>query len=344
MDFLELPVGMFTRIEALGYRSLRHISLELRPFQVLVGPNASGKYTFLDILAFLGDLLQLGPEGAVRERSANFRDLVWLRPGHSFQMAIEASIPTQWRKSPAEKQFDTIRYEVELSLEPTSEEIELSHERVLLKQGTQEPEAQLDLFPQEPVEPKTLFDTKPNRFQRKIVGKTPGGNDNFYSEVNEESGKGWAPSFRLGPKRSALANLPADESKFPAAVWLRNLLSDGVQTLSLNSQLLRRASPPGQGRHFRPDGSNLPWVLKSFFRDSSRREEWIRHVQTSLEDVREVKVIEREDDHHAYLMVRYSNGAEIPSWSLSDGTLRLLALTIIGYLADFQGLLSDRRT
>lgn len=329
---------MFTRIEALNYRSLHYLSQELRPFQVLVGANASGKSTFLDVLAFMGDLVRLGPEGAVRERSANFQDLVWLRRGHSFELAVEALIPEAWRKAPASKQFDTIRYEVGLTLSSDGLEIELGHEKVVLKSNPKHPVcSQPEQFPVEVHPPDTLFRAARPGTQRKIVGKTPGGNDNFYSEVDDKPGKGWAPSFRLGPKRSALANLPADESRFPASVWLRNHLSEGVQTLSLNSQLLRRASPPGQGRHFRPDGSNLSWVIKSFSRDAARRADWIRHVQTSLEDVVDIQVVEREDDHHAYLVVRYANGAEVPSWSLSDGTLRLLALTLIGYLPDFQG-------
>ena len=45
------------RIQALRYRSLRYVSQELGPFQVLVGPNASGKSNFLDVVAFLGDLV-----------------------------------------------------------------------------------------------------------------------------------------------------------------------------------------------------------------------------------------------------------------------------------------------
>ena len=39
------------RIQALRYRSLRYVSQELGPFQVLVGPNASGKSNFLDVVA-----------------------------------------------------------------------------------------------------------------------------------------------------------------------------------------------------------------------------------------------------------------------------------------------------
>ncbi len=48
---------MITLVEALNYRCLRHISQPLGPFHVLVGPNASGKTTFLDVIAFLGRLV-----------------------------------------------------------------------------------------------------------------------------------------------------------------------------------------------------------------------------------------------------------------------------------------------
>lgn len=44
---------------------------------------------------------------------------------------------------------------------------------------------------------------------------------------------------------------------------------------------------------------------------------------------------------HAYLMLRYREGVEVPSWMTSDGTLRLLALTLLAYLPT--GMTSPRR-
>ena len=40
-----------TRIEALGFRSLRYVLQRLEPFHVPGGPNASGESPFLDVLA-----------------------------------------------------------------------------------------------------------------------------------------------------------------------------------------------------------------------------------------------------------------------------------------------------
>ena len=60
---------MITLIEALNYRCLRYVQRPLKPFHVLVGPNASGKTTFLDVLGFLSDLVSEGLEVALSERT-----------------------------------------------------------------------------------------------------------------------------------------------------------------------------------------------------------------------------------------------------------------------------------
>ena len=52
--------SMIRRIEALGYRCLQDVNQTLGSFHVLVGPNASGKTTFLDVVVFLGDLVSGG--------------------------------------------------------------------------------------------------------------------------------------------------------------------------------------------------------------------------------------------------------------------------------------------
>lgn len=59
---------MITLIEALNFRCLRYISQPLGEFHVLVGPNASGKTTFLDVVAYLGDLVSGGLNDALDRR------------------------------------------------------------------------------------------------------------------------------------------------------------------------------------------------------------------------------------------------------------------------------------
>jgi predicted ATP-dependent endonuclease of OLD family len=44
-------------IEILNLRAIRYARLDLNEFQVLVGPNASGKSTLLDALTLVRDIL-----------------------------------------------------------------------------------------------------------------------------------------------------------------------------------------------------------------------------------------------------------------------------------------------
>src|SRR3954471_14914839 len=123
---------MITLVEALDYRCLRYIRQPLGPFHVLVGPNASGKTTFLDVIAFLGRLVSDGPDAAIEERSQNLYDLVWGREGTRFELAVEARIPEELRNRLFNRELDTVRYEVALSINPQTQDRGLIFERVAL--------------------------------------------------------------------------------------------------------------------------------------------------------------------------------------------------------------------
>ena len=89
---------MITLVEALNYRSLRYVARPLSPFHVLVGPNASGKTTFLDVIGFLGDVVSNGLENALTDRAPDPRDLLFRRQGTRLELAVEAAVPDQLRQ------------------------------------------------------------------------------------------------------------------------------------------------------------------------------------------------------------------------------------------------------
>jgi predicted ATPase len=332
---------MITLIEAKNYRCLHYVRQHLDPFQILVGPNASGKTTFLDVVSFLGDLVSEGHLTAISKRTKNFQDLLWWRTGEGFELAIEAAIPEDMTRLLRDPECKTVRYEVALQFNQDSQEISIRAEKVLLKIPERKPiSCQRSLFPATIEPPDTIITPPRLKGTTVVVNKVPDGNDNFYSEVYREKGKGWAPSFKLGPQKSALANLPADEANFPVTSWLKSLLTENVTQLVLNSLLIRKASPPGQGRNFKADGSNLPWVIDHLKKstNSNRFENWLSHLRTALPDLENLRTVEREDDRHRYLMLEYAGGLSVPSWMASDGTLRLLALSILAYVPNFSGI------
>jgi predicted ATPase len=88
---------MFTRIQTRGFRCLQSVDQELGAFSALVGPNASGKTTFLDVIALLGELLRNRGDvvETIQNRSSNFQKLLWMEEGTAFQLAVEAKVPIE---------------------------------------------------------------------------------------------------------------------------------------------------------------------------------------------------------------------------------------------------------
>lgn len=326
---------MITRIEALNYRCLKYIRQDLGPFHVLVGPNASGKSTFLDVVTFLGSLITEGPEEAVLKRTRNFQDLVWGRAGDRFELAVDAAIPGNLRPAMEDDRYDAIRYEVAIGTEQGRQGISLLEERLLLKVARRPTTSNRVSGPQSSNLPDTILtDAFNRRSARSIIKKHRDGNDLF----TREGKKGWFPALRLGPGKAALGNLPADETLFPVATWFRELLVSGVAGIALNSMVLRMASPPARAHGLTLDGSNLPSLIEGLRRSRPRFRAWISHLQTALPDLKDIRTVERPDDRHRYIMLGYHGGLEVPSWMASNGTLRLLALTLPAYLGDFRGI------
>ena len=350
---------MVRRIQALNYRCLRYVDVHLEgSFHILVGPNASGKSTLLDVIGFLGDLIAHGLDTAVERRTRNFQDLVWDRdrenPG--FELAVEFEIPEALRLKLTEedrkyRNFRLFRYEVAIrsgedGLCIASEGGFLKSEWAMQRERGESVEENHVAFMStrsfastRPI-PDTILTTPDGLEYRQVLRKSVEGTDTFNLETvwADPFFSGPKLSIAFGPRRSTLKNLPEDPEQFPIATYSKRILEAGVQKLFLDSRRLRQASSPNNRRMgFVPDGSNLPWAIQRLREfDGHRFRDWLDHVRTSLREIEDIRIVEREDDRHAYLMIRYATGVEIPSWTVSDGTLRLLALTLTAYLPDME--------
>lgn len=162
-----------------------------------------------------------------------------------------------------------------------------------------------------------------------VLNKTRAGNDNYYSETARR----WNPSFKLGLKKSALGNIPDDKGRFPVSIWFKELMVQGVKTFTFNPVVMRNASPPGQVPDLKPDGSNLPWVIKDFKETHPDRfAGWVNSIKPLLPDLEDIGIIQRDEDRYCFLEFMYQGGMKTPSWVASDGTLRLTALTLLAHL------------
>jgi predicted ATPase len=288
---------MVKRVEVNNYKCLREVRQDLGRFQILVGPNASGKSTFLDVFSFVRDLLDDGVEKAVESRVGSLNELVWMGKSDWFEIALELEIPDRIRF----RKYRFCRYEVRIGAGKHG--VEILREALWLKKE------------------------KGDEMRVVVLGGI-GKKIYFQSEKTR-----WSAMFRISPKKAGLSNLPEDEDRFPVALWARRLMMDGVHSLMLNSQRMREPCRPDAPKSFQVDGSNLPLVLRQLKEEnpeSFRR--WLSHVKLALPNIEDIVIREREVDRFVYLEVHFQGGLRSPSWMLSDGTLRFLALTLLAYI------------
>ncbi|MDE0364799.1 MAG: hypothetical protein OXP09_04430 [Gammaproteobacteria bacterium] len=333
---------MIRRLQVLNYRCLRYVDIALDRFHVLAGATASGRSTFLDVVAFLGDLIRDGPEAAVRKRSGDFRDLVWGRPADDlkFEIAAEFDVPVDVRQQlGGESGFRRFRYEIALTEAGGGPAIE-SERGILMPEATGTASPQESLFADPPPPPASVPSGGHRRGSMTVFSKHAPGNDSFNVESRAGGSKAWAVRIALGPRRSTLANLPDTPGSFPVATYIRDLLIGHVQSMAFKEADLRRPSAPGaRADSLDSDGSNLPRVLHRFRkRDAAGYREWLSRLCHALPHIEDMNVAIRESDRHAILTARDAAGTELPSNVVSTGALRLAAFTLLPHLPATRGI------
>lgn len=323
---------MITRIEAYRYRCFERLNAALGSYTVLVGRNGAGKSTLVDIPVVLGEMLQkqsaqaafFGPtQSHIRPRAEGALDLAFNRSGVWFALAIEVALPEDIRFKAGAKHA---RYELGFSVEGSA--LSLSQEAVILFDDR----AGLSKLPEDGLWSASLSgdDSK----ARVVLRRELGGRTEFIREPKLRGPKPPSMPFDSGAEAPSLAFVPPDPDRFPACTWLRSFLSRDCTLYQPSLTGLRTAQPsPGREFQIAPDASTLPWSVLRFAKEDRRGfKEWNQHIQSVLPNFEHVEARQREDDQFAYMRVHYRNGLIVPGHSLSDGTLSLLALTILPYL------------
>jgi predicted ATPase len=170
-----------------------------------------------------------------------------------------------------------------------------------------------------------------------LLGKTSGHKD-FY---RREGGR-YTDSFEFGLDKLALSLTPPDVQRYPTGNAVKNFLMAGVRYLQLNSVAMRQPTPATRPAELSLDGTNLARVVGNLIRNGGSTagklegaramERWTEHLRYALENLESIQWAKRESDNAEYLVLRFAGGLECPSWLLSDGTLRMLALTLPAFL------------
>jgi len=316
--------AMIRRVEVLGYRCLKHVSVELGPFMVLVGPNGSGKSALFDALAFVRDVLMHGPEAAVLDpldsgrrpaRASYVKQLSWARERLWVEIAVDMAVPPDV----AHSGLSECRYELRVGMAAESSPLGVLAEAFWV--GPAPPNRRHSRNRQEA--PDTIRWSRGRPGWRRVAAKTPTGSDRFVSESGD-----FDHTFRSERSRAALANMPDDRDGFPIAMWARNLLRSTLMGFDLRPEAMRSPARTGRAFWMAEDGSNLAGIVSLMGEDEHRA--WIHHLGTFL-DVRDVRTYPVINEGTLALAVTDGSGLEVYADGLSAGTLRSLALTALAY-------------
>ncbi len=332
---------MISLIEAVNYRCLQNTSQSLCNFHIITGPNGSGKSTFLEVPTLLGDFAQEGLDALIAAtRARKFEEMTFRGAGGNVQLAIETAVPESFPNgnSRGESTTNRIRYEIEFGRSPDEEIDEppriLAENLWLINANAEaqinEPQ-QRELFPLESFKPRSLIHTKSPKGWRKVASKTANQNSYFRSETTD-----WNLQIRNPVNKSALSTLPEDD-RFPLSNWFKSEMVVRLQKIMLRSELMQAPSSPFKGKRFATDGSNLPQVVDELRKDGPSFNGWLDHLRTIL-PIADVQVHRREEDGARFLEVIYKDGMRVKSWHLSDGTLRMMALTLLAYIPDVDAI------
>ncbi len=343
---------MLTRLKVSGFKNLVDVDVRFGPFTCVAGPNGAGKSNLFDAIRFLSALandtlidaaLSVRAEGG---RTADIRN-IFHHVGNKYteEMSFEAEmiIPQEGKDDlgqSARASITFLRYTVVLAYRvdenlPSLGSLELVQEGLgHIKLGDA---------------PKhLLFDHQPRTWRKSVLqGRrtTPfiatkiQGKDRIIT-LSQDRISGRPKSIRAASlPRTVLSTVNAAES--PTALLARREMQSW-RLLQLEPASLREpdqfATSPGLGI----DGSHLPATLYYLARSRQHRdsgsegrgETWVydqaaARLSELIDDVYIVNVDRDERKELLTLEVTDRDGTVYPARSLSDGTLRFLALAVL---------------
>ena len=326
---------MITRLAVKNYKALRDISVSLGDFHVLVGPNGSGKSTLLDVFSFLRDCLNLDLREAVRHRGNSLDELTFGGRGGPIEFQVEFNLENEL---PTRRGFRVV-YDLAVRSDPTLG-VRVVRESLVVWPATMD-----------------VQDHAKKTGRYKLLGKSEkDGLDQFLIEAGMFSSVGSVAvhdippkpdEFEFGLDNLALAKLPPDQKRYPTACAIRALLAKQVSLLSFIPASMARPCPALEPDEFLPDGHNLARVAGRLlnpkanghdFDPAKAKADWLYHLSLALPDVSDITWAQRPDDRAEYLRLHYRDGLTVPSWALSEGTLRMLGLMLPAFLPPKPGI------
>ena len=329
---------MLTRVEISGFKSFERLALDLQPFTVIAGPNASGKSNFFDALRLLSRLASVDLPDALRnmrgDPSEMFRRQAGDAAAQSISFAVEVLLDNEIEDAFGQRKqltYTRVRYELEIERRIDApagmERLFVRREQAAPIKRSEDKWAKQGHISREFIRDRARY---ASGGQRSPFLETR--NNEF--RVNQDGVQGRPRPFPV-PKERATATVLSKittATEFPHLFALRQEL-ESLTFLQLEVSAEREPSDALAPDDLLPDGSNIAKVLariENETRTSVRSTGDLSLIRASLNTLvpgaKDIRV-ERDSSYGRYrLFITMKDGNEFSSRVLSDGTLRILAL------------------
>lgn len=342
---------MLTRLEVDGFKNLLNLSVDFGAFTCIAGENGAGKSNVFDAIQFLSllsstSMMEASQEvrGVHGERLGDPRDLFWkgyAAGEHRLRLAAEMIVPSHVEDDfgrPATPTISFLRYEVEIGYQPPVG-LEKVGRLVLFKE-------ELTHINQRDAGRHLLFPHSSKEFRDKVVfGRRSGTafisttyeNSEPVISIHQDGGSRGKPRPAAASRAPATVVSTVTRSDDPTILSVRREMQSW-RRLALEPSALRASDRYVDPREMRSDGRHLPGALyriaaSSLLDDQNAEAVYARLVNRLTEltglDVRGLNI--DADDVRELLTVhlREASGLQLPARSLSEGTLRFLALCVL---------------
>ena len=328
---------MITKIKISGFKSLLDTELFFGPFTCIAGANAVGKSNFFDALMFLSNLADntiLQSAKSIRsenQKHSNIKDIFFKSGSDYFErifFEVDMLVPKEAEDDLgqiAKATITSLRYTLELKLNNEltgNEPIEIVREELVPITQT-ETKKSIYFKPEKNWLNSVIY----GRRSTKIPFISTEGNK---IKLHQDGNKGRTTDFIAEKMPRTLLSTVTAES--PTAFLARQEMRNWM-TIQFEPSALRNPNTIFEVKNaeITANGLNLPAML---YRLNNESKKDIYQLLTNklkglVEDVNEITVDNDEKRDLLTLQIKFKDGLCLPAQSLSDGTLRFLALAII---------------
>lgn len=301
-------------LEIKGFKSIQNVELkDVSPFMVLAGANGTGKSNFVDALAFLSKVIDMGVSKAISE-FGSIENLI--SPKHK---AGDISYKIEFE---IEKQI--YQYEIMIALKNIASRVKEESLKIL-KSG--EIIFDSDKIRKE-LEAKKESNTSDDLIGAGLLGALGGliwgamkDSDQIGQDIINGVATGIGLKLLTDEKYSSDDSFLRQNKEFQG---LKNVKIFRIDPFTIKN---RRSTGNNPGELNR-DGSNIAAVLEKLEKDNELREQIIEWMSVIVPEMKEVSVRTQNIDSSKGLFFEEDSGNRFPAHMVSDGTIYALCLLV----------------